>query len=355
VNGHAAVIWRFVFLSVIAVAADAQESLIAVAATGDIMLGTDYPDNRLPDDDGVGFLAAVAPVLRAADIAIGNLEGVVLEGGAPTKTCASPQACYLFRSPPRYAGHLRDAGFDVLSLANNHARDFGEEGRTATMAVLDAYGLRHSGRRGDVASWMQNGLRIAFIAFSPTLESYLLNDIPTAVDEVTALAATHDLVIVSFHGGAEGREAMQLPFEEEFYFGETRGEVVRFAHEVIDAGADLVLGHGPHVPRAMELYRERLIAYSLGNFATYYGVSVDGEAGLAPLLVAEVERDGRLARGRIRSAVQVRPGGPIWDPQQRVFELIRELTETTFGAGMFDFGENGSFVPGPAGALNPPP
>lgn len=326
-----------------AFAASAQEQVLSVAATGDIMLGTDYPENRLPDDDAASFLAAVAPVLQVADIAIGNLEGVILDGGEPAKTCTNPDACFLFRSPPRYAGHLRDAGYDVLSLANNHARDFGENGRTATMAVLDEYGLRHSGRRGDIASWTHDALRVAFIAFSPTRESYLLNDIPTAVEEVAALASDHDIVIVSFHGGAEGPSAMELPFEEEFYFGETRGEVVRFARAVIDVGADLVIGHGPHVPRAMELYRDRLVAYSLGNFATYYGVSVAGMAGVAPLLVANLAPDGRFLHGRIRSAEQIRPGGPVWDSQQQAFEIIRDLTERTFGTAVFEFDADGGF------------
>jgi hypothetical protein len=325
--------------------ANAQAPFFSIAATGDIMLGTNYPDDRLPPRDGADFLGAVAPVLQAADIAIGNLEGVIMEGGEPQKTCTNPQACFLFRSPPHYAGYLRDAGFNVLSLANNHARDFGEEGRTATMAVLDSYGLRHSGRHGDIASWLHQDLRVAFIAFSPTLESYLLNDIPVAVQEVAQLASAHDIVLVSFHGGAEGPAALELPFEEEFYYGETRGEVVRFAREVIDAGADLVIGHGPHVPRAMEIYRDRLIAYSLGNFATHFGVSVNGEAGLAPLLVANLHRDGRIASGRIYSAQQTRPNGPAWDPEQRGYSLIRRLTEATFGAAQFDFADDGSFFP----------
>ena len=135
---------------------------ITVAAVGDIMLGTDFPDNRLADDDGRFYLSEVEPILSAADIAIGNLEGVILAGGKPSKTCANPLSCFLFRSPPHYAGYLRDAGFDVLSLANNHARDFGEVGRSATMLTLDAYGLLHSGRRGDIASWRVGDLDVAF-------------------------------------------------------------------------------------------------------------------------------------------------------------------------------------------------
>jgi hypothetical protein len=332
-------------LGVLPSLAIAQQAALSVAAVGDIMLGTNYPENRLPDNDGASYLATVAPVLRGVDIAIGNLEGVILTGGEPSKTCENPDACFLFRSPPRYAGLLRDAGFDALSLANNHARDFGEDGRSATMTVLDEYGLRHSGRRGDIASWQQSGLRIAFIAFSPTLESYLLNDIPTAVVEVAMLAQRHDIVIVSFHGGAEGPTAMPLPFVEEFYFGETRGEVVRFARAVIDAGADLVLGHGPHVPRALELYADRLIAYSLGNFATYYGLSVAGPAGLAPILEAELDDRGRFLAGTVHSAVQIRPNGPTWDDSQSVYKVIRELTEATFGTQMLEFADDGTFRP----------
>jgi hypothetical protein len=338
-------------LCVTFVLAPAGAQNLTVAAVGDIMLGTDFPDNRLADDDGVSSLSAIAPILRLADITIGNLEGVILAGGTPSKTCSNPASCFLFRSPPHYAGYLRDAGFDVLSLANNHARDFGEEGRSATMLTLDAYGLRHSGRRGDIASWRVGDLDIAFIAFSPTRISYLLNDIPVAVEQVARLATDHDLVIVSFHGGAEGSASTKLPFDEEFYLGETRGEVVRFSRGVIDAGADLVIGHGPHVPRAMELYDGRLIAYSLGNFATHYGVNIEGAAGWAPVLEAEIDPDGRFISGRLYSAIQQRPGGPAWDEDYRAFNLIRELTEETFGDEMFEFEGDGRFGPG---ATRPP-
>jgi hypothetical protein len=219
------------------------------------------------------------------------------------------------------------------------------------MAALDAVGIMHSGRAGELASWQQNGLRIAMIAFSPTVDSWPLLSTDIATDAIRTLAFDHDIVIVSFHGGAEGPDATRLPFEEEFYLGETRGEVVRFAHRVIDAGADLVLGHGPHVPRAMELYGDRLIAYSLGNFATHFGVSVDGMAGWAPILSAEIGRNGEFLSGRIYSALQERPDGPRWDVQSRAFELIRTLTEESFGRDMFSFGADGSFSPG----LNRPP
>lgn len=303
---------------------------LTIAAVGDIMLGTDHPQNILPDDDGAGFLLPATPLIAAADVSFGNLEGVLMDGGEPVKICRDPQRCHLFRTPTRYAQHLQDAGFDVLSLANNHARDFGEEGRDSSMRALDAAGILHSGREGTHASWTARGLNVALIAFAPNVGSNPLLDVDFARARVRELARGHDIVLVSFHAGAEGDGAERLPFAREFYLGEDRGDVVEFAHAMIEAGADLLLGHGPHVPRALELYRGRLIAYSLGNFATYYGIGVDGLRGLAPIVVARLDAEGCFLGGRIESLIQLRPGGPQPDPEARAAALMRELTIAAF-------------------------
>lgn len=318
---------------------------ITIAAVGDMMLGTDYPEDHLPDDDGVGFLSDVAAVLSAADLTFGNLEGVLLDGGRPRKVCTNPAACFLFRSPARYVEHFVNAGFDVLSLANNHARDFGEAGRTATMRTLDDAGIAHSGREGDFASLTVNGVKVAVLAFAVTQKSNLMHDYDVAAETVLGYAATHDIVIVSFHGGAEGNNVARLPFAEEEYFGEPRGDVVHFARKVVDAGADLVLGHGPHVVRAMERYRDRLIAYSLGNFATYYGISVEGLNGVAPVLQVTLDSEGRFIEGQIYSTVQLRPGGPVRDESRQALELIRDLSHEDFGTPGIRFLDNGRVLP----------
>lgn len=156
---------------------------------------------------------------------------------------------------------------------------------------------------------------------------------------------TYDLVIVSFHGGAEGVDADRVPFSTEHYYGEDRGDVAKFSRSMIEAGADLIIGHGPHVPRAMEIHNDRLIAYSLGNFATYYGISVAGAKGQAPILVATVDGNGRFISGEIVSAIQVRPGGPQLDDQHRAYEKIWELTEQDFDGGGIRFQYGGSFFP----------
>ncbi len=315
---------------------------LTLAAVGDIMLGTDFPENILPDDDGVGFLQAVTPILSAPDVTFGNLEGVLMDGGEPVKQCKNPKICFLFRSPTRYAAYLKAAGFDVMSLANNHARDFGEEGRSSSMAALDAVGILHSGREGTVASWIANGRRVALVAFAPNVGANSLNDPQIGLPLVSQLAATHNIVIVSFHGGAEGNGAEVLPFAREIFAGEDRGNVVEFARSMVDAGADVVIGHGPHVVRAMELYRDRFIAYSLGNFATYYGISVEGNRGIAPILLLTLDDDGRFVSGQVEATTQVRPAGPTLDPSKTVIDLLRTLTATAFPDGLLQIREDGA-------------
>jgi poly-gamma-glutamate capsule biosynthesis protein CapA/YwtB (metallophosphatase superfamily) len=314
---------------------------LTLAAVGDIMLGTDFPENLLPDDDGLSFLDAVTPVLSAPDVTFGNYEGVLQDGGEPVKQCKDKRICFLFRTPARYARYLKLAGFDVMSLANNHARDFGEEGRSSSMAALDSVGIHHSGREGTTASFIANGRRIAMVAFAPNVGSNSLNDPQIGLPLVAQLASTHDIVIVSFHGGAEGNGAEVLPFAREIFAGEDRGNVVEFAHAMIDAGADLVLGHGPHVVRPLELYRDRLIAYSLGNFATYYGIRVEGIRGLAPILLATLDDEGKFVDGRIEPVIQIRPRGPAPDPGKGVIKQLQTLTTSAFPDGKLVIDDDG--------------
>lgn len=318
---------------------------IRITAVGDIMLGTNFPDDRLAPNDGVNLLKSITPILKNADITFGNLEGVLMEGGVAAKKCKNPVSCYVFRSPPYYAKYLKLAGFDVLSLANNHARDFGEEGRSATMAALDAVGLLHSGRVGDVARWKVKGVSISLVAFAPFGGSHDLLDIPLAQKQIKAEVKQSDLVLVSIHAGAEGSDVMRIPFTSEMFYGEDRGDVVAFSHAVIDVGADLVIGHGPHVPRAMELYKNRLIAYSLGNFTTYQGIRISGENGLAPVLTVTLSANGTFKEGKILSSRQYRPEGTLLDKTHKVAKIIAELTAKDFPNTPLHFLNNGNIKP----------
>ena len=143
---------------------------------------------------------------------------------------------------------------------------------------------------------------------------------------VTSLVNQCDIVIVSFHGGAEGSSRARLPYGKETFCGEDRGSLREFAHFCIDAGADVVYGHGPHVARAVELYKEHFIAYSLGNFCTPYGMSLGGVLGYAPLLTLELTPDGRFVSGQIHSFLQAKGVGPRLDAAHRAAREIRRLT-----------------------------
>lgn len=306
-----------------ALAADDQPAvgLIKVAAMGDIMMGT---ENLLPADGGKGLFLQVKPFLKGADVIFGNIEGCMTDRGGPTKSGEAGRT-YCFRTPPSYVTYLVDAGFNMVSIANNHINDYGDEGKQQTIDTLKANKIGYSGPPGTFATITAQGLKIAMVAFYTSPHSNHLNDYDGAKRLVAGLKKNHDIVIVSFHGGAEGAKALHLPKGPETFYGEDRGDVMKFGRGVVDAGADLAIGHGPHVPRAMEIYKGHLIAYSLGNFCTGKGISVKGDNGLAPLLLVDLARDGKIAGGQIVSFTQDFGQHPKLDKKHRAAKLIYKL------------------------------
>ncbi len=327
--------------------------LITLAAVGDIMLGSPFPnDTRMPPNNGADILKDVTPILSAADIAFGNMEGPIVDGGLSEK-CGTPKPgqpirCFAFRMPTKYATNLKAAGFDVMSVANNHASDFGETGRASTRRTLDALGIKHAGsdRAQYSTTYLETkGRTIAFIGFAHNNISPNVNDLATARRLVQEAAKKADIVVVSFHGGAEGTGAQNVPRRTELFFGEQRGNLPLFAHTVIDAGADLVLGHGPHVLRGMELYKDRLIAYSLGNFATYGWFRLEAETALTVILETRLASDGKFIGGRLHSARQEDRGIPVLDPTGSAIKKIRSLSQTDFATTAPMISEDGMIGP----------
>ena len=306
------------------------DAVLNIMAVGDIMLGTDYPDYRLAPNDGRDLLSDVSSTLNKADITFGNLEGTFGTAGEAEKECPDVRRCYVFRMPPRYAQYLKLAGFDVMSIANNHARDFGDSGRLLTMQTLDEVGIKHSGIMDDIAQWEMKGLKVVLIAFAPFRGAHDFLDTDYVRATIENLSKQNDIVIVSFHAGAEGDTHTHVPFETEYFHGENRGDVVLFSHTAVEAGADVILGHGPHVPRAIELYQGKIIAYSLGNFCTTLGINVAGKNGLAPILSLKIDQNGDFISGKIISARQKRPSGPLLDSRHRAAKLMKQLTEQDF-------------------------
>ena len=260
---------------------------------------------------------------------------MLADSGGSTKCRRGSRNCYAFRVPTVFATTLRDVGFDVLSINNNHAADFGEDGKRATAAALDEAGILHSGPLG-IATWENGGLQIAMIAFSTGEGPYRVQDIQSARTAVIAASRAHDIVIVSFHGGAEGTGATHIPKSVETAFGEDRGDVFAFSRALVDAGADLVLGHGPHVLRGMEVYRGRLIAYSLGNFSAWHGFNLRGPLGLSAILTVTLAPNGVVTSAEIDPVFLERPGVPTPDPRRRAISIIRNLSLEDLGDALFD-------------------
>ena len=317
---------------------------ITIAMVGDIMMGTTFPKNGnfLTADDGASLFKDASEILRRADIAAGNLEGAMFDGDGIPKPCHNPQRYFAFKMPERYSKHLIDAGFDFVGIANNHIHDFGPEALEGTQKALDAAGLAYAGvsDKKPVAIMEKDGRKIGFAAFGFDDGMPNLNNFDEIKRLVSGLKKECEFVIVSFHGGGEGVNFQHVPHKKEIT-SKDRGDVEKFAHAAIEAGADAVYGHSPHVPRAAELYKERIIFYSLGNFCTPYKFNLSDVCGLAPLAEVTLNPDGSFSKGKIHSFVQSKGVGPRIDNSNRAAKKMRELTKADFPSTSLEISETG--------------
>lgn len=264
---------------------------LTLAAVGDMMLARSIGAalRRAPD---ASPFDGVAQTLRAADLTVGNLECAVGSAGTPARKA------YTFLAPPAAAAALADAGFDLVSLANNHSLDFGTDALSETARLLDQAGILHPGAGADEAAAHRparltaGGLRLAFLAYVNvpverggfSTASWRARGDRAGVawaepqriaDDVAAARADADLVIVLLHSGYEGQQT-------------TNAAQRASAHAAIDAGAALVIGAHPHVLQGAERYHGGLIAYSLGNFV-FDGLYKRSETAI---LKVTLSRDG---------------------------------------------------------------
>ncbi|WP_081909460.1 CapA family protein [Aureispira sp. CCB-QB1] len=324
-----------------------KEDTITIAAVGDIMMGTDYPNTRtLPPKDGATLFKDVQQYLEPFDLTFGNLEGVIGRGGV-AKSCNQPQYCYTFRMPAHYTNHLKKAGFDVVSIANNHANDFGAGGRKASAAVLDTSGLFYAGSENKPYTiFEKDSIKYGFLATAPNSGCFSMKKYKEAAEIVQMLDSLCDIVIVSFHAGAEGAGAIHTPRKDEIFLGYNRGNVYKFAHGCIDAGADILLGHGPHVTRAVEVYKNRFITYSMGNFCTYEKFSLKGPKGVGPILHIQVNKEGKFLGGKVIPTKQLGEGIPVYDEAQQAWKQLIDLSLEDFPESPVEFSlEEGSILP----------
>jgi poly-gamma-glutamate capsule biosynthesis protein CapA/YwtB (metallophosphatase superfamily) len=301
---------------------------ITLGAVGDIIMG-DAPGS-MPANDGRGFFDKVKS-LFAVDFMMGNMEEPITDDTGHVKCRPEQTSCHQFRVPPHYAGHLKDAGFHLLNQANNHGYDYGPQGYTNTQKSLTNAGLKYSGPRNYVSVSEVKGVKVAVLGFSSYARDNSLIDLNQAKQVVQKASGMADIVVIQVHWGAEGAAMTHVKPGTEMFLGENRGDPMAFSRAVIDAGADLIIGHGPHTLRALELYKGRLIAYSLGNFAGGKGLKGDGSLGWGGVLHTTLAKDGALVSGKFNSTYYVtNPGVPQPDSQNRGLGLVSKLTKEDF-------------------------
>jgi hypothetical protein len=327
----------------------ALRGTVRVCAGGDVTLGTDLDtawarvaSARLRTrfrqrDDPMSLLAPLRPLVSDAELVLVNVESAIGAGPAPSKCSARSTNCFAFRAPPSSAPALRSlraTGTVIGNIANNHARDAGREGRDSTIAALERAGVVVTGA-DSIATPVRTraGDTIGVLGF------YTSDSTPDARDTaaVRRLVARafdrYPAVIVTMHLGAEGRDAQRTSDAGERYLGIDRGNPVAFADAAVRGGAALVIGHGPHVLRAVE-WRERgaLIAYSLGNLVTYGPFKLREPANRGAVLCTTLDQRGRPRDAELRATRQLAPGVMRADRTARAAILVDSLGRLDFPA-----------------------
>lgn len=298
-------------------------------------------DISLAGEPSASAFAGIRRFLTPADLVVANLEGTLATGGAARCTASAKKGCFTFRASPRWAGTLRQSGFTVLNVANNHALDYGREAQAETLAALRGAQLATDGLPGEITRVHAGAVSAALIGCAPYAWSQSLLDVAGTQALVRSAARRADIVIVYMHAGAEGADAEHVTGSAETYRGEPRGNPSEFAHAMIAAGADLVLASGPHVLRGLEWYRGRLIAYSLGNLASRHTLSSAGALAQSALLRVTLDVHGRFVGGSLVPLAIDAWGTPAFDPGRASLSFVRGLSHADFGAHAMSIGAGG--------------
>jgi len=314
---------------------------ISFTWVGDMTFGN---KGSVPSAGVASILEHVRERLNESHITMGNLETAI--GTGPTTKCGEEaENCYAFQAPLETGAALAEAGFNIVSLANNHSNDAGHAGVRSTESALAEAGVAWTGQRDQITYLEHDGVTIGFVAFAPYDSVANALNRTRVIEMVTEANDNADLVVVMTHLGAEGDEAQHVRPGVEIAFGENRGDPMGFSRAVIDAGADLVVGSGPHVLRGMEWYNGKLIAYSLGNFSGYHTLGMGGIKGVSGILEVTLNSAGEFVDGRLVPVTVERPGIPKLDGKSKAVDIVARLSAHDFGDNGVAFTDDGEIVP----------
>ncbi len=298
------------------------------------------------DTVSIGFVGDIIPNINAAhdafggtiayterpDIMIGNFEGVVSDH-TYSKCGEERKNCFAFNGDDNFLQLLASASFDVLNVANNHFNDFGQTGQEETLIKIADAGMMASGVKDEITYIKNNDAIVAVVGFSSYYWSTSMNNADQVKELVSKAEQNADIVVVVFHGGGEGEKYSHTPVGIEWFLGENRGDLRTFAHNAIDAGADIVLGSGPHVLRGIEQYQGKLIAYSLGNFSYANAFASYGTLKTSAMIEITFDRQASLVSGRIFPFEIDKYGAPNPDLNNTAISLINDLSKSDFNQG----------------------
>ena len=299
-----------------------------IVLSSDITVG--WVGDMVPAKDAEYNHAAfsfVSNELQQPDLMIGNLEGTFAMEGRTSKCVYIATRCHAFRGDESFADALKHSGFDLVSLINNHSYDYGEDGLKDTLAVLESRGIPYIAPTKPTTTLLIKGKRIGVLGLSSTQPLQTITDYDFITKTVTKLKQENDFVIVVFHGGNEGSDKTLVPGVNEYMGTENRGNVELVAHTAIDAGADMVLGSGPHVLRKIELYKNKTIAYSLGNFVGGNGnLMTTGILGYSGIFTTTLS-NAQPQQNTFTSVLLTRNGTPTIDILEHGKKLIESLSQ----------------------------
>jgi len=328
-------------------AASDEDAGVRICAGGDVTLGTNLDTAwvhtararlgrrvaALPDPGSL--LEPLRPLLADADVVLWNVEGAIGDGRINRRKCEpGSTACFAFRMPAATAEALRQVAADsavvIGNVANNHARDDGDAGRRITLRLLEEADVLVTGADTLATEAVTpQGDTVAVLGFAQWTGPDP-RDLAAVRRHVQRAADRYPRLVVTMHMGAEGRGRQNTPDARETSFGEDRGNVVAFARAAVESGADLVVGHGPHVMRAVQWRDSALVFYSLGNLATYGPFSLGEPLNRGGIACAVLDADGGIVAADLRSTRQLPPGVVQADPTNRAAVLADSLGQVDF-------------------------
>lgn len=285
--------------------------------------------DMVPASDDIfnqGAFSGVQHLTTVPSLMIGNLEGTFAQEGRASKCEYLTDSCHAFRGGDSFAYALKDAGFDFINLVNNHSYDYGDEGLSDTEAILNQVGIPYVSQTHPRATIFVGGKRVGILGVSSTPPFSTITDYDYISKEISDLKKENDIVILIFHGGAEGSDKTLVSGKDEYLGTENRGNVELVAHTAIDAGADMVLGSGPHVLRKTSYYKNKPIVYSAGNFVGgNQRLLTKGILGVSGIFTL-TER-GNSFNTTLTSVLLSKEGSPSVDPLEQAKILVESLAK----------------------------